>query len=738
MSLKKLASLIVKISANGAQAQAEFRKLEKSAQDFGKSMKSVGTNMTKYVTVPLMALGAVSVKVANTQLQAEAKLLNALKGREDVQKRLMEQASKIQSRTLFGDEAIIEQQAYLAVLGLSEQQINDTIEAAVQLSAALGMDLTSAVKNLAKTYGGMTGELGESIPALKNLTQEQLKAGEAISYVNANYKGFAETAAEAGAGFLPKLQNKLGDIAERIGTILIPVLEDLVVILDHVVDILGKLSEGAQTAVVGFGVIAAAIGPVITAVGSIISSLNLIIPTIASVKASMVSAFSAGGPIFVAVAALVGMLTELYNMINRLDQWNDDWSKKLDEENRQTEEAAYQGVKDKYYGKTYEEDIYNNRGELIMRKGYVQNPDTDLSYWDRKVEELEAKYWAMYKQVNNPSLLTNEERRWLREAFGNSAYANSRALLAPTKAELDGINRALREIREGKSPEVISPETIEQVSTAAGLIGKLQTEIAALEDKKLLATSKEEIGEINLQLAELYKQLDEISNYDPTKVVTKLDTIATSPLAFGVSGPKAASLEGLGVTNQALQEWKETQRARFEQMATTIGELNAILTESIHGAFIAVGEELGDLITGEEFTPLQRLLELLGKMLKELGTALITYVGLIEAFKGAFANPITAIAVGVAAVAAGQAFMNLAKKPIKLAQGGLAYGPTMAVVGDNPGAANDPEVVAPLSKLRDYMGGQKLELTGDIQWELRGDTLRAVLDRNNIRVATLG
>ncbi len=35
-----------------------------------------------------------------------------------------------------------------------------------------------------------------------------------------------------------------------------------------------------------------------------------------------------------------------------------------------------------------------------------------------------------------------------------------------------------------------------------------------------------------------------------------------------------------------------------------------------------------------------------------------------------------------------------------LAQGGLAYGPTMAMVGDNKNAAIDPEVVAPLSKLK--------------------------------------
>jgi TP901 family phage tail tape measure protein len=39
-------------------------------------------------------------------------------------------------------------------------------------------------------------------------------------------------------------------------------------------------------------------------------------------------------------------------------------------------------------------------------------------------------------------------------------------------------------------------------------------------------------------------------------------------------------------------------------------------------------------------------------------------------------------------------------KGVKLAKGGLAYGETMATVGDNPGARFDPEVVAPLSKLQ--------------------------------------
>lgn len=40
-----------------------------------------------------------------------------------------------------------------------------------------------------------------------------------------------------------------------------------------------------------------------------------------------------------------------------------------------------------------------------------------------------------------------------------------------------------------------------------------------------------------------------------------------------------------------------------------------------------------------------------------------------------------------------------------LAKGGLAFGPTLALVGDNPSASIDPEVISPLSKLKGIMVG---------------------------------
>lgn len=62
----------------------------------------------------------------------------------------------------------------------------------------------------------------------------------------------------------------------------------------------------------------------------------------------------------------------------------------------------------------------------------------------------------------------------------------------------------------------------------------------------------------------------------------------------------------------------------------------------------------------------------------------------------------------------------IASQPIPaLARGGLAYGPTMSLIGDNPNASVDPEVIAPLSKLgpmiQKYSNGNSNHLTGSFR-----------------------
>lgn len=684
---KKLASLIIRISANGAQAEKELKTLEKKVNDFGKSMQNFGKNMSKYVTVPLTALAAASVKFADTQLQAEAKLLNALKGREDVQKRLMAQASELQSRSLLGDEAIIEQQAFLAALGLSEQQISATIEAAAQLSAALGIELTSAVKNLAKTYGGMTGELGESIPALKSLTKEQLMAGDAIKYVNDNYKGFAETAANTGAGALVQLKNKLGDLAEQIGVILLPALDKLVSLLSRLADWLAQMPESTRNWVVGIGAAVAAVGPLLSGIGSLVRNFDSIVAIIPKVGKALT--FLVTTPVGLAVSAVGALIVAFTTFESKAER-----AIRLAKELEAIKEGGRKENEDYFYNLTM--DMYNR-------------PTTT----NAQLEELKREYQG-----------------WIDSETNEDSKRNFQAQL-----------RAVNDIISARSKAVeIEEQYNKKVEQEVGLIGKLQQQIAALEDKKLLATSQEEIGGINVELAKLNQELDKIKNYTPPKEIIKAESISLIRPTFGVSGPEGSSLlSSSPVLGFDFEAWKAKFFTMRDEMIQLVDSLNGALSNAFGNLASAMGEGIEAAITGDEFKPMQRLMLIIGDMLKQMGTALVAYATALEAFKEAFKNPWVALGAGLAAIAAGSVITGLAKKGIpKLATGGLAYAPTLAVVGDNAGAANDPEVIAPLSKLRNYMGGQKLELVGDIKWELRGDALRAVLNRDNVRLKTLG
>lgn len=653
MASGKLASLLIKIAANGAEAEKEIRKLERKVNDFGKKMKEAGTAMSTYLTAPIVAAGAVAVRSANQQLQAEQRLLTALNGRKDVQERLMQQAAELQSRSIYGDEAIIEQQAFLAALGLTETQINDTINAAAQLSAALGMEFSSAVRNLSKTYSGLAGELGESIPALRNLTAEEMAAGAAIAYVNDNYKGFAETAAQTGTGPLLQLKNTLGDLAEQFGTILVPVIQKLFERLKDIVERFQQLSPETREWITAIAALAAAIGPLLVVAGKLTSGLSDVIAVLPSFGAA-VSTFittPVGGAI-AALATVVGLLIRAKNA------------------------AA-----------AYKKEFVDDATAGFYQKGYNQTMT----------------------------------------AFSSASTAEIERALREQRAAFENLSGA-----EGK----LSKKEYDRLGRLPGIIAALE----ALAESRRLAGVADQVKSITDALKPLEKR-DAVENLASVEknlqqIVHSADTSALSSMG----GIKASPLEMM-LNNFTIDQWREQMMAEAQKIAEINNEVAAIIQGSFADAAIALGEGIGNLISGEAFNPLQDFLKILGNTLQQLGAALISYAATMEAVKKAlataFATPWVALAAGIAATAAGVALVNLAKKPVKLATGGLAYGPTLAVVGDNPGASSDPEVVAPLSKLSKYLGGQKMELVGSIDWVLEGDSLRAVLNRENIRLSTL-
>ena len=165
-------------------------------------------------------LGA-AIDAAQVQEDSVNRLNTALKVNGDFSRNasldLQEYAANLQSLTRFGDEAILNQLALAKSFGASNEQSKQIVTAATDLAEAFGIDLESATRNVAKTLGGYAGELGEVIPALKNLTQEQLRAGAGIDLISKQFAGTAQSQVLTYSGATQQLSNAFSDVSEQIG-----------------------------------------------------------------------------------------------------------------------------------------------------------------------------------------------------------------------------------------------------------------------------------------------------------------------------------------------------------------------------------------------------------------------------------------------------------------------------------------------------------------------------------------
>nr|DAL98921.1 MAG TPA: tape measure protein [Caudoviricetes sp.] len=760
---RRIADLLIKIGADSYEFQQKARQVERSMESLQKKLSSVGKTLSVALTAPLTALGVVALKNADTQQQAEKRLLTALRGRSDVQQRLIAQAGELQSRSVLGDEVIIGQQAYLASLGMTEEQIGRVIEASAQLSAATGMTLDSAVKNLAKTYGGLTGELGESIPKLKELTAEQLKNGEAVDFILKNYKGFAEGAASVGLGVMRQLQNAWGDFLEQIGFAMMPLATKVTKALSGIVSWLQTLSPGIKRVVVAIAGVVAAIGPLTLGIGGVIK----IIPMLAAGFTALLS------PVGLIVSALLALgaafayaKVQKQKMVDELANADDlaTLERKLQENLKKQKEIAAATTKNR-----------------IVPNGIIAGFTIQKIADPEQMAPLRKEYELLTKAIERKKEMQAQEQKQQEEMNRMMAVAEQQSEALMKKMQ----------------------QATGHGETSLGLIGRLQKQIEELEKKKLLPESSiEDIAACNVEIERLRRELQQLQNITPadlapigknTAVVTpqmeisfprpklKIDDIkiAASEYSRQMRAIWASVREGIygwasdnstllqknvadtvamvGNYTQTLTNKGVAFSVALEHVSQTVAttmqrfdeQVSAFLADSI----VAAAEALGQIIAGDLGFGglLKAILTQFASFLRNIGAQLIEFGVMIIAFKTALksvlANPWAAIAVGAAMVAAAAIMTALINKNAKdsvpaLATGGLAYGKTLALVGDNPNAVADPEVIAPLSKLQAMLpasgASQKIQITLGGQLTAKGRDLVYVLGKENFKTSILG
>jgi hypothetical protein len=281
-------------------------------------------------------------------------------------------------------------------------------------------------------------------------------------------------------------------------------------------------------------------------------------------------------------------------------------------------------------------------------------------------------------------------------------------------AQLEKINKAEQKDLEAQQAitERIAKMTMDMRFDIANAISKINEDFA-----------KKDVKNLNTQLSTTLKATR--GNYQAQKSAIEE--------AIAKNEELRQSAIDAGYGTKVFEDNAENLKAALEGLVDPIEnfetQFNDVVNNLISGALVELGTQIGNVFSSGVFD-MTGILQLLASSLIQLGTYLVSISKLFITIKALFASggllaPF-AIPIGIAAIAAGVALKNSISKnkPQAFANGGVVSGPTFGLMGEYPGAQNNPEVVAPLDKLKDMIGG------GGGSFVLRGQDLVLAMNRS--------
>ena len=199
------------------------------------------------------------------------------------------------------------------------------------------------------------------------------------------------------------------------------------------------------------------------------------------------------------------------------------------------------------------------------------------------------------------------------------------------------------------------------------------------------------------------------SNGGTIRKVRKLETTAiTIPAKIVAEPPK--DLEGTGSLSE---EMKETVKA------------SDLVSQSLGGVSSIIGNLSGTL--GESAGAWTNYI---ANILQSVSKAIPALTALTAAKAAASAADVPIIGYIAAGAAIASVLASFAALP-KFAEGGIAYGPTVGLFGEYPGAANTPEVGAPLNKLQSLIEPAWSGMPDSLITRISGRDLEIILRKWN-------
>ena len=718
-------NLKVNITGDSSKLNNALSSASSKLSSFGSKMQSVGKSLTTRLTLPLAIAGGAAVKFASDFQESMNKVDVAFgkskKEVKDFAKTTLKQfgiaeGSALDMAALFGDMA--------TSMGLNQSAASDMSTSLVGLAGDLASFKNIGIDQATTALAGVfTGET-ESLKRLGIvMTQTNLESFAMERGMNANiktmtqaqkvalrYKFIMEATSNAQGDFgrtsggaanqMRIFQESLKELSAKFGQVILPVFTKLVSFANGLLQKFSELSPTTKKLIVVFAGIAAALGPVLYILGTLVT----LAPAIGTALTVMM------GPIGLIVAGLTAISVVIYK----------NWA----------------GIKSALVKiGNYFIELYNNSlpiqlavDSLIMNfKNMLAVGKFVFSTFSTIIKTFAKNFMTLFKGIGD-------------------------IIMGIFTFDKDKIVQGFTDLADGLKNNVTS--AFESIKTDASTLG------SSVVDNFNEALQQKTIAKIvvPVEMAVSGAGTSE-GGVTPSGVSGGNGGVPTRPMATtateGVSGAGiqtpisdmiAADTERLPTVMAEQQAVLAENRLLALQQAEVFNQrAGQIINGGLQNIASGIGAALGSAITGggNLAGKLSKvILGTIGGMAMQLGKLAIGIGITLKKIQIAFKSlaPGVAIAAGIALVALGSLFKAGASKigsgggrATAFADGGIVSGPTMGLVGEYPGARQNPEVIAPLNKLQGMIGksrgGGNINVTGEVRVD--GQDLLIAIERAN-------